>query len=284
MGTEITVTLDGRKPVTITFNAATFNKFRHGYAGTIYRGQGRTLDQTYLYHSEHWRSAASYVALTRHRDKAELFVARNTARDVKELARQMARTDERRAASMFHRTQEIATHQLNPAELLADLAPQFGMMGTAGPTQRSTTAAATEGAEPPPTTAEASQRPEIAATAAVAAPDRSRHNAQPTAGGIIFGVLARAVGMLGGLFGLSAENIAPTTPSLDQHEAERVRAMMTQPSTAVWAQEARPAASQQQEVDARLAATLAVMAAPEEKNGEDEQQRQTLQRKRGLSL
>ena len=59
-----------------------FQSFRHGYAGTIYKGQGRTLDQTYLYHSEHWRSAASYVALTRHRDKAELFVASNTARDV----------------------------------------------------------------------------------------------------------------------------------------------------------------------------------------------------------
>ena len=42
---------------------ANFDQFRHGYAGTIYRGQGRTLDQTYLYHSEHWRSAASYVAL-----------------------------------------------------------------------------------------------------------------------------------------------------------------------------------------------------------------------------
>src|SRR3984885_11166410 len=75
---------------------------RHGYAGTIYRGQGRTLDQTYLYHSEHWRSAASYVALTRHRDKAELFVATNTARDVTELARQMARVDNRRAASQFY--------------------------------------------------------------------------------------------------------------------------------------------------------------------------------------
>ena len=51
---------------------------------------------------------ASYVALTRHRDKAELFVARNTAKDVNELARQMARTDERRAASMFHHGLEIA--------------------------------------------------------------------------------------------------------------------------------------------------------------------------------
>ncbi len=101
-GTHLAVKLDGPEGKVINFDAAAFDKFRHGYAGTIYRGQGKTLDQTYLYHSEHWRSAASYVALTRHRDKAELFVARNTARDVNQLARQMARTDDRRAASQFH--------------------------------------------------------------------------------------------------------------------------------------------------------------------------------------
>ena len=28
-----------------------FEGFRHGYAGTIYKGQGKTLDRTYLYHS-----------------------------------------------------------------------------------------------------------------------------------------------------------------------------------------------------------------------------------------
>ena len=70
-GTEITVRLDGKKKNLLTFDAAEFDQFRHGYAGTIYRGQGRTLDETYLYHSEHWRSAASYVALTRHRDRRE---------------------------------------------------------------------------------------------------------------------------------------------------------------------------------------------------------------------
>jgi ATP-dependent exoDNAse (exonuclease V) alpha subunit len=101
-GTRLMVQLDGRHGETRTFDAADFQGFRHGYAGTIYKGQGRTLDQTYLYHSEHWRSAASYVALTRHRDKAELFVATNTAPDVSALARQMARVDERRAASQFH--------------------------------------------------------------------------------------------------------------------------------------------------------------------------------------
>jgi hypothetical protein len=39
--------------------------------------------------------------MTRHRDKAALFVARNTAKDVKQLARQIGRTDDRRAASSF---------------------------------------------------------------------------------------------------------------------------------------------------------------------------------------
>jgi ATP-dependent exoDNAse (exonuclease V) alpha subunit len=101
-GSCITVKLDGRREDVRTFDAEEFPNIRHGYAGTIYRGQGRTLDQSYLYHSEHWRSAASYVALTRHRDTAELFVAHNTARDLTQLARQMARVDDRRAASHFY--------------------------------------------------------------------------------------------------------------------------------------------------------------------------------------
>jgi len=122
-GTRITARMDGREAKTISVDADEFNQFRHGYAGTIYRGQGRTLDQTYLYHSEHWRSAASYVALTRHRDKAELYVARNTAADVTQLARQMARTDERRAASMFYQREPIGpVRPLTAGEVLA----QFG--------------------------------------------------------------------------------------------------------------------------------------------------------------
>jgi len=64
--------------------------------------KSKTLDQTYLYHSEHWRGAASYVALTRHREHTKVFVARETAADINQLAKQMERSDERRAASQFH--------------------------------------------------------------------------------------------------------------------------------------------------------------------------------------
>ena len=56
---------------TVTWSAADgFEGFRHGYAGTIYKGQGKTLDHTYLLHTHHWRAAASYVALTRQRESA----------------------------------------------------------------------------------------------------------------------------------------------------------------------------------------------------------------------
>jgi Ti-type conjugative transfer relaxase TraA len=131
-GAFLAVKLAGRESKTINFNAAAFNKFRHGYAGTIYKGQGDTLDETYLYHSEHWRSAPSYVALTRHREKTAVFAARNTARYIGELARQMARPDERRAASMFHHNEEIGPAQiLSPAEVLAAIAPDFGPAASA---------------------------------------------------------------------------------------------------------------------------------------------------------
>ena len=115
--------LDGGE--VIGFDSAAYRNFRHGYAGTIYKGQGDTVDQAYLYHSEHWRSAASYVGMTRHREKAELFAATNTAENLDQLARQMARIDEgkRYAASMFHHRQEIdPVRPLTAAEIVAHFA------------------------------------------------------------------------------------------------------------------------------------------------------------------
>lgn len=107
---HVTVMLDtakGKTPQLVRFvaggnaEACEFDGFRHGYAGTIYKGQGRTLDQAYVYHTKHWKSASSYVALSRHRLSVAIFVARTTAKDVADLARQMGRDDSKRAASYF---------------------------------------------------------------------------------------------------------------------------------------------------------------------------------------
>jgi Ti-type conjugative transfer relaxase TraA len=115
---EITATLDGagKDGRNVTWSAAAFEGFRHGYAGTIYKGQGKTLDRTYLYHTEHWRSAASYVALTRQRESAEVFVARETARDAGQLARQMGRGEVRSASLAWATRDELAKEQKQEAE------------------------------------------------------------------------------------------------------------------------------------------------------------------------
>jgi len=101
----------GQEGREVAWSASEFIGFRHGYAGTIYKGQGRTLDHTYLYHTHHWRSAASYVALTRQRESAQVFVATETARHAEDLARQMAR-GEIKAASVAWATVD----ELTPAQ------------------------------------------------------------------------------------------------------------------------------------------------------------------------
>jgi Ti-type conjugative transfer relaxase TraA len=94
--------------------AGEFNAIRHGYAGTIYKGQGRTLDETYVLHSKHWRAASSYVALTRHREDVAVFVDKEAAPTLDRLAHQIARVEEKRAASQFHRDPPTPEQALPP--------------------------------------------------------------------------------------------------------------------------------------------------------------------------
>ena len=101
----------GATPREVVWSASEFAGFRHGYAGTIYKGQGKTLDQTYLLHTHHWRRASAYVALTRQRERAQVFVATETARDIRDLARQMSR-GEVKSASVAYAT----LNELNPEQ------------------------------------------------------------------------------------------------------------------------------------------------------------------------
>jgi Ti-type conjugative transfer relaxase TraA len=95
----------------VSWFAEEFEGFRHGYAGTIYKGQGKTLDHTYLLHTHHWRAAASYVALTRQRESAQVFVAEDTARDARQLARQMGRGEVRAASIAWATAGEVVGTQ-----------------------------------------------------------------------------------------------------------------------------------------------------------------------------
>src|SRR6202011_1333391 len=95
----------------VEWSASEFAGFRHGYAGTIYKGQGKTLDHTYLLHTHHWRASSSYVALTRQRESAKVFVAVETARDIRQLARQIGRSEIKSASVAYATIDELTPEQ-----------------------------------------------------------------------------------------------------------------------------------------------------------------------------
>lgn len=86
----------------IAFDPRQFSGWGLGYAGTVYKGQGKTQPETYaLYdHPYAWDSRAAYVTGTRHVDQTRLFVSRQLAPDLATLAAQITRPREYRGVSM----------------------------------------------------------------------------------------------------------------------------------------------------------------------------------------
>ena len=72
---EIVVTLDGDAPRRrVTFNSEQYTSFDHGYAVTIHKSQGATVDRAWVLASRSMDAPLTYVAMTRHRESLRLFV------------------------------------------------------------------------------------------------------------------------------------------------------------------------------------------------------------------
>lgn len=70
-----------------------YENFGHGYAGTVYRGQGKTVAHSYCFYDSKfsWSAKSAYVAMTRHKKQVDLFVPRELAPDFDHLVRQISR-------------------------------------------------------------------------------------------------------------------------------------------------------------------------------------------------
>ena len=75
----------------ITLRANEYNHIDHGYARTIHKEQGNTVDRAFVYLSPTMDAQLSYVALTRHRDDVTLYASREGFRSRGELVEQMTR-------------------------------------------------------------------------------------------------------------------------------------------------------------------------------------------------
>ena len=73
------------------FNTEEYNHVAHGYASTIHKAQGKTVDWSIILGSRYMGAFAIYVALTRHRDLATLYYAKDTFADFSGLQKSLAR-------------------------------------------------------------------------------------------------------------------------------------------------------------------------------------------------
>ena len=56
-----------------SFNAKDYPTFQHGYAITLYKSQGQTVDWAMVYATPHMDATAAYVAMTRHERSLDIF-------------------------------------------------------------------------------------------------------------------------------------------------------------------------------------------------------------------
>lgn len=75
----------------ITLRANEYNQVDYGYARTIHKEQGNTVDRAFVYLSPTMDAQLSYVALTRHRDDVSLYASREDFRSKGELVELMTR-------------------------------------------------------------------------------------------------------------------------------------------------------------------------------------------------
>jgi len=101
------VTLDGsgRK---IRFNPFDNGPhFQHGFAVTIHKAQGQTVDRSFLLPSLYMRSDAAYVSLTRHRHDIDVFTSRSRFAGTTELATALGAVNDKDVVADY--TQKVYT-------------------------------------------------------------------------------------------------------------------------------------------------------------------------------
>jgi Ti-type conjugative transfer relaxase TraA len=69
------IKLDGTANTRVAVDTKFYKHLDYGYAATVHRAQGTTVDKTYVLATPHFDRHTSYVALSRHRDNATVFYA-----------------------------------------------------------------------------------------------------------------------------------------------------------------------------------------------------------------
>ena len=105
---SMTVRTDDSRSV--QFDLKDYNKIDHGYAATIHKAQGMTVDRTHVLATPGMDAHGSYVALSRHRDGMELHYGRDDFADQDRLTRTLSRDRAKDMASDYEQRDPVQSY------------------------------------------------------------------------------------------------------------------------------------------------------------------------------
>jgi hypothetical protein len=131
---------DGRN---VAFDLKDYSKIDHGYAATIHKAQGMTVDRTHVLATPGMDAHASYVALSRHRDGVDLHYGRDDFAGQDRLVRTLSRDRAKDMASDYEQIDPARdyaerrgiTFRERVAEIVRTIVPEKvrGMFDRSGP-------------------------------------------------------------------------------------------------------------------------------------------------------
>ncbi|WP_315730740.1 MULTISPECIES: Ti-type conjugative transfer relaxase TraA [unclassified Bradyrhizobium] len=98
---------DGRS---VHFDLKDYNRIDHGYAATIHKAQGMTVDRVHVLATPGMDAHSSYVALSRHRDGVDLHYGRDDFANADRLTRALSRDRAKDMASDYDRAGPIQSY------------------------------------------------------------------------------------------------------------------------------------------------------------------------------
>jgi Ti-type conjugative transfer relaxase TraA len=87
----IAVRLDGKEPQEVEFRLADYSALDHGYAATVHKAQGATVERALVLATPGMDRHLAYVAMTRHREQVGIYAAHEDFKDFEALKQRLSR-------------------------------------------------------------------------------------------------------------------------------------------------------------------------------------------------
>ena len=124
---SMTVQTDDGRP--IAFDLKDYDRIDHGYAATIHKAQGMTVDRTHVLATPGMDAHGSYVALSRHRDGMDLHYGRDDFASQDKLVNTLSRDRAKDMATDYNPAQDYAerrgiTFRARVAQIMRKIVPE----------------------------------------------------------------------------------------------------------------------------------------------------------------